>query len=81
MSVRAQLCTRLCVSQLHIQGDQMGRFSASWAIIYFELFNEKYSSSPNLLAAYFRGKLYVLILTKTGWATLWAIFNKLICSP
>jgi hypothetical protein len=22
-----------------------------------------------------------LILTKTGWATLWAIFNKLICSP
>jgi hypothetical protein len=39
-------------------------------------FYEKYPTSPSLCAAYFQGKSYVLLLTKIGWATFWAIFEQ-----
>jgi hypothetical protein len=35
-----------------------------------------YKSSPNVPASFFRGKRFVLILTKKGWATLSAIFSQ-----
>jgi hypothetical protein len=43
-----------------VQGDQIGRFFAHWAIVYLEQFF-KYRSSPNLW-----DNLYALILTRNG---------------
>jgi hypothetical protein len=43
------------------QGDQIGRFFASWVIIYFGEFYEK---DIPVLVTYFNSNSYVLILTK-----------------
>jgi hypothetical protein len=59
------------VTQLgRCQCDQIGRFFASWAVIYFGQYFEMLFQG-----CLFHGKSYVLIWAqKTGWATLWAIF-------
>jgi hypothetical protein len=64
-----------------LQGDQIGRIFAYWVIDCFGQFFENYRSSPKFLATIFHGKNKVSILIKTGWASLWAIFYKLIWSP
>jgi hypothetical protein len=35
-----------------------------------------YRSSTNFEANFFHGKVFVLTLTKMGWATFWAIFSR-----
>jgi hypothetical protein len=52
-----------------VQGDQIGRFFASWVIIYFGQFYEKYTSSLNVCVAYFQVKSCVLVLGK-NWGGL-----------
>jgi hypothetical protein len=37
-------------------------------------FSKKYKSSQKILVTFFDCKSSVLILTKMGWATYWAIF-------
>jgi hypothetical protein len=39
-------------------------------------FMKKKTISPNLCTTNFQGKSYILILTKKGWATFWAIFQQ-----
>jgi hypothetical protein len=52
-----------------MQGDQIGRIFAYWAIVFFGQFYEKYSSSQKVKVIYkFRQKM--------GWAKLWAIFSQ-----
>jgi hypothetical protein len=40
------------------------------------LWLKKFRSSPNFWATFFHGKSNVLLLTKMGWATFWAIFSQ-----
>jgi hypothetical protein len=46
------------------QGDQIGLIFASWVIACFGQLFENYERSPNVGAAYFRGKRCALILAK-----------------
>jgi hypothetical protein len=41
----------------------------------------KLQKKQNLRASFFRGKSYVLILTRNEWATSWRHFHKLIWPP
>jgi hypothetical protein len=52
------------------QGDQIGR------ILLFTLgrFYQNYGNSPQLGRHFPKYRLYILILTKKGWDTFWAIF-------
>jgi hypothetical protein len=43
-------------------------------IVYFGRFYESYRSSPDFWATFSHWESYVLILTKMGLATFWAIF-------
>jgi hypothetical protein len=45
-----------------IEGDQIGRFFAYWAIVYFGLCFENYRNNPNYLATFCHG--YALIFFK-----------------
>jgi hypothetical protein len=47
---------------------------AFWAIVFMRKFCENYRSSPNLSATFSHGKGCIVILTKMGWPTFWAIF-------
>jgi hypothetical protein len=49
-------------------GDLIGRFFASWVIIYFwQLYEKTYTVNPNVCATYFQGKICVHIeLGKNG---------------
>jgi hypothetical protein len=49
------------------QGDQIGRFLAHWAIVYFGPLVAKYRSSPNFWATFFRVKSYATIREKWFW--------------
>jgi hypothetical protein len=53
------------------QGDQIGRFFAYWAIVYFGRFIDTDRSGPSF-CAFPHGSGHVLFLTKHGWATFWA---------
>jgi predicted neutral ceramidase superfamily lipid hydrolase len=62
----------------------LGEISPVGAIVYFgQLGFENYRSSPNIWDTFYTIKvLYMSILTKMVWATVWAIFfHKLIWSP
>jgi hypothetical protein len=54
------------------QGDQIGRIVVYWAIILSGQF-----LSLNFWTTYFQNKICVLMLTKMGWATFWAIFSQI----
>jgi hypothetical protein len=59
------------------QGDQIGRIFAQRAIGYYgQFFSENYRSGPHFLSTFSKSNDYVLILTKMGWATFWAIFSQ-----
>jgi hypothetical protein len=74
---------------------EIGRIFAYWAIVFFRqffkigrffspigrLFSLVSFSKITVVAQFFLGKNYVLILRKMGCATFWAIFYKLIWSP
>jgi hypothetical protein len=60
-----------------VQGDQIGRFFGYWAIVYIGKSFENHTFSPKFRATVFHGKIYVLILTKTGWA----IFSQTHLGP
>jgi hypothetical protein len=57
---------------------RLGEFSPiGWLFTWGRLF-ENYSSSQNSLFIYFRGKIYVLILTtRTGWVIFRAIISPM----
>jgi hypothetical protein len=58
------------------QGDQIGRIFAQWVIVYSGQVFFNYRSSPHCWAAFQQLRLCIsaLVLTKNGWATIWAIF-------
>jgi hypothetical protein len=52
---------------------RLGEFTTICFRQHFENYRE-----GQFLATFFLGKSYVLVWTKMGWATLWAIFHKLV---
>jgi hypothetical protein len=49
-----------------LQGDQIGRIFALWAIVCFGQFLKNNSNSPQFWATFFQSIDYVVILTKNG---------------
>jgi hypothetical protein len=65
-----------------MQGDQIRKTFASWAIVYFGQFFENDINSPKIKATYYNGKCYILISTKIGLGyILGGFFHKLARSP
>jgi hypothetical protein len=66
-----------------IQGDQIERIFAHWAIVYLGQLFENYRSSLNFRAVFFHGKSYSLTLTQNelGWILGDFFLLKLIWSP
>jgi hypothetical protein len=65
-----------------IQGDQIGRILAQWAVAYFWKFLKIYRNSPQFLATFYQSIDDVIYFhEKMVWATFWAISHKLIWSP
>jgi hypothetical protein len=60
----------------HIQGDQIGRIFAQWAIVSFGQFFWKITELSHILCYFFLSINCVLNLTKMRWATFWAIFKQ-----
>jgi hypothetical protein len=59
------------------QGDQIGRIFAYWAVYYFWQLFDNYRRNKKIgLLFTMEQATYVLILTKKGWATFWAIFSQ-----
>jgi hypothetical protein len=56
------------------QGDQIGRFFAYLATVYFGYFFANYRRGPNYCATYFHGKSYLKLLPKACRAAFWPIF-------
>jgi hypothetical protein len=63
-------------SLAYSQGNQIGRIVAFWAIVFIGYIIGNYRSTASSLATFFHETSHVSILTKTGWATLWAIFTQ-----
>jgi hypothetical protein len=63
------------------QGDQIGPIFACWVIDSLGKIFENYRRSPNFWINFFNSKSYALIVTKMGWAAVWALFQKLMWSP
>jgi hypothetical protein len=65
---------RKLITVIADQGDQIGRILANWAIVFFGQFFVNYRSRPVLGLLFGAVKsMYVLIVTKMGRATFWAI--------
>jgi hypothetical protein len=56
------------------QGDQIGRIFVYWVIVYFGWFFLITEVAYIFLVLLSHGKLDEIILTKMGWAALWANF-------
>jgi hypothetical protein len=65
----------------HIQGDQIGRIFAYWAIVYFGRVLKITEVAQNLGATCFHGTSYALILTKIVGLHFGRLFQKLVWSP
>jgi hypothetical protein len=64
------------------QGDQIVQIFALRVIVFFGQVIEKYRIIPDTLATIFRGKIYVLMLTKNGLGyILGDFFHQLVWSP
>jgi hypothetical protein len=64
--------------QVRIQGDQIRRIFAHGSLSTLGSFFQSYIWNPYLGPLFSTVKFYALSLTKTGWATLWAIFHELV---
>jgi hypothetical protein len=62
------------------QGDQIGRIFAYWVIVYFGMFLIA-EVAYKVWLLFSAEKVIHYICQKLGWATFWAIFNKLIWLP
>jgi hypothetical protein len=60
----------------YLQGDQIGRIFAQWAIVYFGQWFEIYIISANFWATFLCDTSYVLILTKNGLGYILGDFFK-----
>jgi hypothetical protein len=67
-----------------MQGDQIGRIFAFWAIVYFDSFL-KIFSKQKWFAIFMHSKMYALVLAKNGFSSQKfgpSIFkNLLVCIP
>jgi hypothetical protein len=69
----AQFCERARPYLGLRQGDQIGRISAQWVIVYFGLFLWKFQKWPTFLGYFFPQLSWCINFDKMYWATFWAI--------